>query len=204
MNINYYIKQVLLFKEILEEWKSSLSKMHAELQDSSKKGITVYELKDKKKLLHCEKLTEYGNFPEIDEIHKLFSEEKNMYSLFVNLVSKPLNLGLFESKSAAKKKRDTTILKYLDILTAKNEDEIRLINTLFSNLTYFSSEEFNTPSSNENTTIDNKSEKKVEISVLKEYASDIDTERIKGAEKQEVKIKDEFNYDDEIRKILGF
>jgi hypothetical protein len=123
MEINYYIKQISIFREKLDEWDVYLKELYKNVLSSEKSSIRILELNDRKDLIKCEGLEENQLYDELKKIYKVIDQEQIIYKKVCDLILNPKEYSLFSFKSSIKAKRDNEIKTLFKQLFNINEEQ---------------------------------------------------------------------------------
>jgi hypothetical protein len=127
MEINYYIKQISIFREKLDEWDVYLKELYKNALSPEKSSIRIRELNDRKDLIKCEGLEGNQLHDELRKIYKVIDEEQIIYKKLYNLILNPKEYSLFSFKSTTKTKRDNEIkLLFKQLFDINEEQKVRV------------------------------------------------------------------------------
>ena len=123
MEINYYIKQILIFREKLYKWDVYLKELHKNVLSSEKSSIRILELNDRKELIKCENLEKHEIYDELKKIYNVIDQERIIYVKLCDLILNPTKFSMFTLKSVAKGKRDDKIKTLFNQLFEINKEQ---------------------------------------------------------------------------------
>lgn len=204
MEIDYYIKQFDSYGEILKKWKLYLEELQKQALSDKKSAIKIAELSDRKDLIACKDLKGEELLKELKLIHKLIDRERNEYKKLANDILKPSDVSLFSFKGSAVANKKKELKKRFNTLFQYNEEQQVRTDLLKKNLTLLKYKNVE----NEKIKLikekeDVKTEKTDNIATQKNEEIITKTEIIESTNKKPSEESEDFNYEDEIKKILG-